>query len=166
MWWSSPRRLAKALASFRATFFGPEVFVIALYFFEVVFSHLFGLEAEFFAGFHVYEFVGTIFKLELQFVFFVGNVEEYYFVLVVAQMLQGAKQGIFVLALLKHVGEDHHERALVDAVCDLVEGCSGCRAPVHFGLVYVLLQIAQQQAVMGGAGFATRVQANFFIEKA
>ncbi|MFN9752104.1 MAG: hypothetical protein ACK57U_12030, partial [Planctomycetota bacterium] len=91
--------------------------------------------------------------------------EEYYLVFVVLEVLKGGKKSIHFCVVFEHVAENHDQRTLVDTIRNLVQGISRSGRFVAFGVVDQLVEVRQQQAVMGSTGFAIGVQVDLTVKK-
>ena len=86
--------------------------------------------------------------------------------LVVFEVLHGPEQFFGVLALFKHIAEDDHHRTFVDGIGDLVQRFGGRSGLVANRVVDDLVEIGQEQAIMGRAALAAGMDMHILIEDA
>ena len=92
-------------------------------------------------------------KLELPFCVDIRNVDKQYFVLVVFQVMQGRKQLIYVIDVIKHIAEDNNERSFMDLFSDLVKHRRYTRFFAGVILLEKLLKLNKQLIEVRGSRF-------------
>ena len=133
----------------------------------VAFLDLHGIEFEHLARFQIDEAMRTVFEVEVQLLGAVIHVEEDHLVLIIFKVFQGLEQLVGIVEIVEHVGEDHHEAALVGHLGDLVKALDGGGRSFLVLVVAIdeLLQFSVDQLVVHGRHLGRLMEGDLFVEE-
>ena len=106
------------------------------------------MQLELLPCFQVHKPRGAIGKGKVHFGLGFEQMEDHHLVLVVAQVLQRADQGLGVFGPVEHVAEDQDEGPSRRGFCDLVEGLDGTCGPRTCGRRKEPFQLVEEHPVV------------------